>query len=93
MRIGTITRVGIRGRWHLGFVFSLGGTSPRQVREPNRLERWIVHRWNRLVCCIGGHERILESVTDVRDDDGTFPCTACSARLRPVEATTVGTVR
>lgn len=78
-----MTRVGMRGRWHLGYVMQTGGDHPRRLREPNRLEEWIVHHWNRLVCFIGGHERILEGITEIYDKDGCFSCTACSAKLKP----------
>lgn len=38
---------------------------------------------NRTLCALFGHDTILRGIEECLDRNGTYPCTACSARLKP----------
>lgn len=53
-----------------------------RLRRANRVERFIVHWFNSAMCALFGHDRSLEGITEVYNDDGSFDCVACCRKIK-----------
>lgn len=49
---------------------------------PHWLRKSIVVAWNTTWCAVRGHDRILEGISEIQDEAGTFACPHCRARLK-----------